>query len=262
MLSRHILGSRFSGRLAIPFRQKINTRILQIRFNSTNPDPQKQYSKEAIMNSLNSLTNEIRNTSYVSEFNEVVNNVMQEMEKKKISMMKFKIGVGVVILIIILALYDIITSWMSGQVNVITEKSLEDEELKQKLVSVCEETIRELVKSKQTQDDIIKLLKVAVIDLTENPEVQNQLKELIKMCVAELAHDDEIRKNLDELLKPVVGDLSEDPEVKEKLRQLVLTTLEDVSKDETVHNQCGQLMKSSLYAAVFNSGSTTSTTKE
>ena len=254
MLSKHIfkLSYHKSHQTSqVLYKQKVN--IIQIRSCNTKPEPPKQYSKEAIMASLNSLTNEIKNTTYIAELNDVANNVMSELEKKKFSMVKFKIAIGIVVLIIVMALYDVITSWMSGQVNVITEKSLEDEVLRQKIVTLCEHTVKELVKSKTTQDDIAQLTILTATKLMNNEHIQIQLTELLKKCVSHLAHDESVQRELEELFKPVVGDLTENPEIKEKLKTLLITVIGDVSKDENVKNDCGQLGKSSLCAALFSS---------
>ena len=212
-------------------------------------DLSKGYSKEAIYNSLNSLADDIKHTS--SEFNEIVNNAVKEMEKKKFNMIKAKIIVCIIGVIIILALYDVITSWMSGQVNVITEKSLDDEELKKKIVITCQDTIKDLVHAKQTQDDVIQLLKVAVISLTDDKEVQKQVAELLEKCVIELAHNENVQNKLIELLEPVVVDLSDKQQIKDGIKQLLITSIEEISQDKSVHDHCGNLIKESLYVSVF-----------
>lgn len=222
------------------------------KFHMDNKSSKSYYSKETIMDTLNSLKNDIKKTTYVTEFNEIVNNVIKEMERKKISMLKIKITIGILILIIILALYDVITNWMSGQVNFITEKSLDDEVLKQKLIILCKDTIKELVHSNEVQDDVTELLKVAVINLTKDKEIQDQITELLRVCVIDLTIKKEIQDSVTELLKVVTNDLTQNVKIEKSIRQLLTTIIENASKDEQVHNHGGKIISGSLYNAFFS----------
>lgn len=244
MLSRHIVK-----RYNFPRLQSLRLRLpnpIQFRFYC-----QKPYTKEMLYNSIVSLKEDIQKTSYVSELNEIISNVVQEMERKKVNTMKIKITFGVIVLIILLALYDVITSWMSGQVNIITEKSLDDDELKRKIVEVCHETINELVKSPQIQNDVALLLKTVVVDLTKDEELQNSVAGLLKTSVIDLTHNEEIKENVIELAVPIIIDLTKRPDIEENIRKLLLTAIENISKDENVHAQCGKLVKAAVYNATF-----------
>ena len=223
------------------------------RFTDTPNPPEKppSPSKETIMNALYSLKNDIKNTTYITELQEVINNVVKEIEHKKYNMMRIKITIGILIFIIILALYDLISSWLSTQVNVITEKSLEDEKMKQKIVLLCKNVVNELSQSKEIQNDITGLLKIAVISLTKDEEIQKQITELLKTSVINLSNDKEIEKNIGLLLKQIVIDLSNNPDVEKNMRELVDRIVDQVSKDQDTHNKVSKLVTGSLYTALF-----------
>ncbi|QKF94819.1 DUF445 protein [Fadolivirus algeromassiliense] len=237
--------------------QQINKRYYSDESNkspnsqSNNLNNKSYYSKETIMQTLNSLKEDIKKTTYVVELNEVIDNVVKEMEKKKISIMKIKITISILILIIVLALYDVITSWMSGQVNVITEKSLEDEELKKKLIILCKSTIKELVESNEVQDDVTRLLKNVVVNLTNDKEIQSQITELLRICIIDLVHNKEIQMQIEDLLKLAVIDLTQNPEVEKKIRELIVKIIENAANDESIHNHGGKIISGSIYNAFF-----------
>ena len=218
---------------------------------TTNTNQKSPYSKEAIIDAIISLKNDIQNTTYVTELNEVANNVLREMERKKFSMIKFKMTIGMIILIVILALYDVITSWMSGQVNVITEKSLDDEHIKEKINIMCKNTITELVHSQQVQDDIAELLKIAIISLAEDKEVQFKITNVLESSVVELVHNDKIQQEVGDLLKLEIMNLTENKEVEEHIKKLLVKTIETASSDEQIHEHGGKLINGSIYKAFF-----------
>ena len=209
------------------------------------------YSKEAIINTLYSIKEDIKSTRYIADLNEVITNVKNEMERKKMNIMKVKITICILILIVVLALYDLITSWLGGQVGAITEKSLDDEELKRKLVITCKETLKELVQS----DDVTGLLKMVVVELTEREEIREEIrekvKELLKVVVANLADDDETKDKVTELLKKCVVGLSNDQEVEKELRDLLMDLVKSTSNDPDVQKQASVLVSNALYGAFF-----------
>ena len=149
--------------------------------------------------------------------NELAKKIFDEMERKKYNIIKVKIIIILILLSIVLALYDLITSIVSKQVTVISAKSLDDPELKKKLIGLC----NDLVNNQSIQDDLTNLLSISINRLCEDKQIQNKIVELLTKTI-----EDEITKEkLKDLVKEEVRKLSEDKEVQNNLANLVYESI-------------------------------------
>lgn len=211
------------------------------------------YSKENIMRTLNSLKDDVKSVpTYVFDINDTIKDVFIEMEKKKYSIMKIKIFIGLLILIIILAFYDLITSWASKQVDVITAKSLDDPQFKKTVNELCEETIKQLCNSKQVQEDVTNLLSISVQSLANDPKIQTKLIELLSKVI----ESNQIKQAGSSASSLIVKDLvksEEFEEMRQEVYKYVQTELNKLSSDQTVKNDMGKLLRGAINSFIFGS---------
>lgn len=233
----------------IIYEPKIRTLFSQNRFyctlNKPKIDQNNYYSKENIMKTLNSLKDDIKNTSYISEMNDLVDHVFKEMENRKYNVMRIKIMIFILILIILLASYDLITNWSSKQVNIITTKSFEDPDFKKKLTELCESTIKQLTESEEIQKDLTNLLKIVVQNLADNPEVQEKLSKLL----IEVLKFENIKNTGAETSSLIIDKLINSPEhekIRKEIYDYITLEINKLSEDKKVQKNLGQLMLSSL----------------
>jgi hypothetical protein len=205
------------------------------------------------MQSMMDTLTDLKKTSSVSisDMNDVANTMLAELEKKKFNMLRFKMMIGLFVLIIVLALYDVITSWMSGQVNVITEKSLEDEEFRLKIEDLCKTTITTLANEPQVREELGALFRNTVIATAKNEEVQKQITNLLEQSAIELMYNANIQQHLNNLLRSEVESLLHDTSIQKETEQFVSRTAENASKDVTVHQSGGRMISGSIYYCLF-----------
>ena len=206
------------------------------------------FSYEDFTTKINDLKNDFNNTSYIKDLNEM----LIEMEKRKYDTKKMRIIILIFIICLLIIFYDIIINWAGQQTTNITTKSLNDPKFKKQVVKFCEETIEELVKSKNIQDNVSNLLKNSVIDLSKDEQIRKSLIELLSKIII----TDEMKNSGSQLCEQVVDKIMNSPE-HENLRKLIYIYLSNeiqkLSNDKQVQNNLGKLINASLKAMIFGS---------
>jgi hypothetical protein len=205
-----------------------------------NRETKNTYS-EQIKNTLYSLKEDLKNSSYVNEMNDLVNHVFTEMEKKQYNMLRIKITIGIILLLIIFAMYDLIIGWTSKQVNVITEKSLDDPTLRQKLSDLCIERITQLTESEDIQNQVTQLLKVAVWNLAQDPETQDKLADLFVVILT----SDKVKKATADSITDLVTTEDYEP-WRNNLHQFLIKEINKLTSAGSIQNDVGKLMSRSV----------------
>ena len=204
-----------------------------------------KYTKKTIVEEIQALK-----SSYFRDMHDLTNDILSELEKKKYNRNKIMFIGALIIIAVILALYDLITSMVSKQVNVISAKSLDDPELKEKLKELGKNLVFDLVHDKEIQDDVVHLLAIAVKDLCRDEKIQDDVVELLKVAVIKLCHNPVIQEDVKDLLGKAVKELVEEDDIQDKLKELVKIEIMKLSEDPKIQGDIGDLIYEAIKTIV------------
>ena len=229
------------------------TRCNQARpANIISRSPYRSYSSKPNLNEAKSkwtTIDEITRSAYILDMKELLN----EMEKRKYNTRIILFGLGGIFIWIF---YGLITKWASKQTTVITTQSLEDPKFQKKVIEFCENTITELVKSPQVQQDTATLLNDAVIEICQREAIKDQLTdlfkyifetEIIKHSAAELSADtvnkllnspdyEEFRKHVQKYISEIVVDVTSDEKMQEELGNMIWNSIKSMFSNGSDNN--------------------------
>lgn len=164
--------------------------------------------------------------------------LLNEMEKRKYNTRVILFGLGGIFIWIS---YGFITKWASKQTTVITTQSLEDPEFQKKVIEFCENTITELVKSPQVQQDTATLLNDAVIEISQRQVIKDQLTDLFKY----IFETEIIKNSATELSADTVEQLINSPDYegfREDVQKYVSELVVDITNDEKMQKELGDMI--------------------
>jgi hypothetical protein len=199
------------------------------------------FNYDELLDKINNLKKEINENIFMKD----VKDMLEEMEKRKYDLTKFRILIIIFIFLILIVFYDLIINWAGKQTTNITTKSLNDPIFQKEVVIFCKEHIHQLVNSKEIQDDIANLLKNAVIEISKNEELQKSLSDLfVNIFLMET-----IANSGGQLSQKVLEKIINSPEY-EPLRIMIYEYIsketEKLSGDKKIHDDLSKLLKGSL----------------
>ncbi|XWV25084.1 putative ORFan [Tupanvirus deep ocean] len=117
---------------------------------------------------------------FYEKFSEDFKDLSNEMERRRYNK---RIIIGVGISIMGYATYGLFRNWASREVVLISSKTFDDEQFKNKAITFAKEGIQKLAASEEVQESITTLLEKSVIDLVNKENIQNELSNLISKAI-------------------------------------------------------------------------------